>query len=483
MTTWPLANFYFNRLSGIMALMKKLVAFLTTLLIGIVHAALPEEEVPIVILGGGIGAMTSATYLGRAGIPPLVISGPSPGGAILQSMSVQNWPGELEITGLELAARMQKQAEASGAKFLPEVVTHVDFSQRPFVITTQKGFGLQKNGKTRKIRAKACILALGATPNFLGAPGESDYWLRGVYNCAVCDGGLYKDKIVAVVGGGDSALTEAQYLSNLAKKVYIVVRKDSFKTIEEKRKEEILNKSNIEVLYTTAIEEVRGNGNKVTELFLNNKTSLPVDALFLAIGSTPNSDIVKGQVELDDHNYIVLKNIQETSVSGVYAVGDLADPEFKQAVTAAGDGAKAALQAQKYLASYKKGQSGHLPALAEAPHVTYVDSKTQLDQEIKSAGGPTFVYFTSPHCGPCRSFTAAYEQWSKDYGDKVKFLKVDSSHSLELFNLYQVQSVPTIFVFDEKGNIIRKATGLNLIAEVGLRLEENKESIDSQTFR
>jgi len=467
--------------------MKKLIALLALFSLNLLPAS--EEEVPVVILGGGVGAMTAANYLARAGIPPVVVSGPLPGGAILQSAAIQNWPGELQISGFELAGKIQKQAQESGAHFLPEIAVSVDFSKRPFVITTKKPF--QNTTKVRTIKARTCILALGATPNFLGVPGEwgqNSYWLRGVYNCAVCDGALYKDKVVAVVGGGDSALVEAQYLSNIAKKVYVVVRKDQFKTIEEARKEEILKKPNVEVLYNTTIREVRGNGQKMTALLLNNGSELAADALFLAIGSAPNSDLLKGQVDLDKGGYVVLKNIQETSVPGVFALGDLSDPVFKQAITASGDAAKAAYQAQKYLTSYKgmeNRQEGAAPRLLKPANIGHVSTKADLDRELKAASGPVFLYFSSPHCGPCRFFSLDYEQWAKEFESKVRFLKTDASHSTELFNLYQISGIPTLLVLDGKGSVIRTAIGLEETAEIAQRLENLKEgaAMDPHAFR
>lgn len=450
----------------------------------LVHA---EEEVPVVILGGGVAAMTSATYLARGGITPVVITGPYPGGAILQSTSVQNWPGEMDIIGHELAGKIQKQAQKSGATFLPEIVVQVDFSKRPFTITTQK---LYQNGvKKRVIKAHSCILALGATPNFLGVPGETGergYWLRGVYNCAVCDGALYKGKTVAVVGGGDSALTEAQYLSNIANKVVILVRKEQFRTVEEKRKSEILKRPNIEVLYNTSIQEIKGNGQKLTHLVLNNKKELPVDALFLAIGSKPNSDLLKGQVDLDEKGYVALKNHQETSIPGVYAIGDLVDPDFKQAITAAGDAAKAALQAQKFLSTYQaEKKDDSISLLLKPVSIREVSSQEELEKEIKTSKVPILVYFSSPSCFPCRTFSLFYEEWSRELGNKIKFLKVDAAHGLELFQKYQVTSVPSVFVFDEKGAVIRKTLDYQGLAEVGTLLEELKsnDKIDARSLR
>lgn len=323
--------------------MKKIVC----LVISLFSALYATEDV--IVLGGGVGSLTSALYLARAGIVPIVIEGPIPGGLITQSHSVQNWPGEMEISGTDLADKVKAQVIANGAKIVSEEVVAVDFSKRPFLITT-RSIG-EKETKLRQ--AKTVIIALGSSPNFLSIPGEETYWGRGISNCAVCDGSLFRGKKVGVVGGGDAAVLEALYLSNIAKDVTLFIRKDAFKGIEEKRIQALKAKSNVKILFNTQVVEVKGSKDKLTTLVLktNDKPNyeFPVDGLFLAIGSTPNSSLFKGSLELDSQGYIALKNGQETSVPGVYAMGDIVDPVYKQAITAAGDGAKAALQTERRL--------------------------------------------------------------------------------------------------------------------------------------
>ena len=311
--------------------------------------------------------------------------------------------------------------------------------------------------------------------------GKGGYWSRGVYNCAVCDGSLYKEKVVAVVGGGDSALTETQYLSNIAEKVHVYVRRDQFRTVERERMNEILSRPNVEVHYNTIVKEIKGDGQKVTHLVVHNSSAqndleVPVDALFLAIGSQPNTAMFKGQLELDPQGYIILKKHQMTSVEGVYAVGDVADPEFKQAVSAAGDAAKAALQVQKDLVAYIP--SPKVAALGEkkaASHeVIEITSKEQFAKEMRNANGTVFVDFYSTYCGPCRMFSPVFETWAREYGGKIKFLKVNADKVGEIFEMYQVHVVPTLIIFDEKGNVVRKSSGFKEISEVDKRLEKMK---------
>jgi|SRR5579862_1349161 len=450
-----------------------------------------EERCPVVILGGGMGALTSATYLARAGIPPIVITGPVIGGTITLSTEVQNWPGEITISGDALSEKLYKQAEFNGAILRSEIVVSVDFSQRPFTIVTKPVFSDGNDG-VKKYKTDACIIALGATPNLLNVPGEMKYWTRGVYTCAVCDGSLYKDKIVAVVGGGDSALVEAQYLSNIAKKVYLIVRADQMRTVEKRRSQEILSRSNIEVLYETTVKEIKGEGEKMTRLLLqsNRKNVLweiETDALFLAIGSKPNTELFLNQLDLDKGNYIALKKNQQTSIEGVYAIGDVADPEFKQAVSAAGDGAKAALQAQQFLASNsfpleKKDITVASPT--NKPNVIEISSREQFDKELKEANGPIFVDFYTPRCGPCRMFGPLYDSWAKDFNGQIKFLKVNAETVEELFNVYHINVVPTLIIFDSKGEVVRKSTGSREIAKIEKCLQKVKgrSEIAAQDF-
>lgn len=318
-------------------------------LIAACTAVFAAENQEVILLGGGIGSLTSAIYLSRAGLKPVVLEGPSPGGLIIQSHSVQNWPGEMEISGTKLADKVRAQAKANGASLLLEEVVAVDFSKRPFEITS-RGVGEKI---TQKRLSDTVIIAMGTKPNLLGVPGEDTYWGKGISNCATCDGSLYRGKRVAVVGGGDAAVVEALYLSNIAKEVTVFVRKNAFKGIEETRLQTLQKKKNVTIVLQSAVVEVLGTSDLLTGVKIKTVGKpdyiFPIDGLFLAVGSTPNSDLFKGILELDAQGYIVVKNGQETSIPGVYAIGDIVDPVYKQAITAAGDGAKAALQAERFM--------------------------------------------------------------------------------------------------------------------------------------
>jgi thioredoxin reductase (NADPH) len=468
--------------------MKKSILWLNLLLLPFtpfLQADIHEEEQPVLVLGGGVAALTSAVYLSRSGIPPVVITGPVVGGTITQSLTVQNWPGEMEISGFELGDKLKTQAEANGAQLRQEVVLSVDFSKRPYIVTTQKVLGSDE--EIHRYKAQAIIIAMGAAPNLLQVPGETGpkgYWSRGVYNCAVCDGSLYKDKVVSVIGGGDSAILEAQYLCNIASKVHIFVRRDQFRTIETQRLKELLTRPNIEVHYNTQVKEIRGDGEKATHLLAYDSaqdkfTELPTDALFLAIGARPNTELFRNQLELDPSGYIVLKKHQQTSQEGIYAIGDVADPEFKQAISAAGDGAKAAIQAQQYLSS-KVALPSVLPIAKHEKKTSTlipieVRSKSELEKCISEASGPIFIDFYATYCGPCRSFAPLYEEWAKLYGDRITFLKVNADHARALFETYQIRAVPTLLILDNRGQILRRSIGSKEITDVNKRLYSLKD--------
>jgi thioredoxin reductase (NADPH) len=450
-----------------------------------------EKEHPVLILGGGVAALTSAVYLSRAGITPVVITGPVVGGTITQSHNVQNWPGEVSISGLELGEKVRKQAEMNGALLQSEAVVSVDFSKRPFLVTTKKVIGSDE--QLIRYKAQSIIIAMGATPNLLNVPGEQNYWSKGVYSCAVCDGSFYKDKVVAVVGGGDGALVEAEYLSNIAAKVHILVRKGEFRAIEKQRLQEVLARPNVQVHYNTSVKEIQGDESRATHLLLQGAEGqplpkLPIDALFLAIGAKPNTELF-GQLEQDAQGYLVLKNHQETAVPGIYAIGDVADPQFKQAISAAGDAAKAAIQAQRHLASRASQPltpvKNKQTAKTVAAQAIEVKSKAQFVKELQNAQGPIFVDFYSTRCPPCKMFAPLYDEWARQYGDRIKFLKVNADEVSELFIEYQVRGVPTLLIMDSKGKVARRSTGFQEISEVDKRLTQvkNKDGLVPHDFK
>lgn len=452
-----------------MKMIKILMGFILSL------GSLEVETVePVVILGGGVGSLTSSLYLGRAGISPLVIEGPTPGGLLTQSHAVQNWPGVLEIEGAKLTENMREQALANGARFLSEEVVAVDFSKRPFTITTR---ALDGSNDTHKILAQSCIIAMGTKPNYLGVPGEQQYWGKGVTNCAVCDGSLYKDKIVGVVGGGDAAVLEASYLANIAKEVHVFVRKDRLRAIEEKRLDALFENPKVKFHYNTNVKEIKGDGIGVTSVILKEGGKVApfkLDGLFLAIGSTPNTAIFKDALKLDKNGYIVLEKDQETSVAGVYAIGDIVDPVYKQAVSAAGDGAKAAMQASQYIADQGVSRMIAKSAPKKAPKKEMIEIKSaeQFKSELGSSETPVVVDFYATWCGPCKQVAPALETSAGKLAGKVKFLKVNVDKLSDLSSSYNIRAMPTVLLFDAHGKEQARKVGPAQIQDLLHELQE-----------
>lgn len=450
-----------------------------TTVVGAPSAGAPAVY-PVAILGGGMGALTSAVYLGRAGVEPLVIEGKLPGGLLTQSHSVQNWPGELEIEGAALANKVRHQAEVNGARFIQEEVIGVDFSKRPFLIRTKS---LDGRGVIRETYAESCIIAMGTQPNLLHVPGESGpngYWGRGVTNCAICDGNLYRGKKVGVVGGGDSAVLEALYLSPIASEVVVFVRGDQLRAHEKKRVETLLKAPNVKIFYNAQVQEIKGDSEKLTHVVLNREGKIephfPLDGLFLAIGSMPNSEVFKEMLQLDERGYISLSKDQQTSIEGVYAIGDIVDPVYKQAISAAGDGAKAALQAQQFLSDHFHGlaqvKKGQEAPSAIAQEVIEIATLEQFKKELSGSDVPVVVDFYASWCGPCKRISPVLESSANLLSGKVKFLKVNVDLHNELSTSYGIRAMPTVLLFDAKGTLLSRKVGADQIFDLLQQLEK-----------
>jgi thioredoxin reductase (NADPH) len=300
----------------------------------------------VIIIGSGPAGYTAAVYAARANLAPLMLIGVQHGGQLMLTTLVENYPGFVEgIQGPELMETMQKQAAHFGTEMLPEDATAVDFSRRPFVVTAGE----------QTFESHTVIIATGASSKLLGLPAESKLMGRGVSTCATCDGFFFKDQNIMVVGGGDSALEEALYLSRLGRRVDVVHRRDALRG-SKIMQERAFKNPKIEFVWDTVVDDIRDvDKGKVTSVRLKHlKTSAleerPVDGLFVAIGHQPNTQIFRGQVELLPNEYIKVKpGTTQTSVPGVFAAGDAQDYVYRQAVTAAGTGCMAALEAERYL--------------------------------------------------------------------------------------------------------------------------------------
>ncbi len=303
------------------------------------------ETVKCLIIGGGPAGYTAAIYASRADIAPVVYEGIQPGGQLTTTTDIENYPGfENGIAGQTLMDTMKAQAVRLGADIRMGAVTDADLSKRPFKVVI--------DGKD-EVYAETLIIATGATAKYLGLPSEIKYRGLGVSACATCDGFFYRKKTVAVVGGGDTACEEATYLAGLCKKVYMIVRRDVLRA-SEAMQERVRNTGNIEILWNCNTQEVLGDEYGVTGARIERKDGevfdIAVDGFFLAIGHHPNSDLFNRWVEVDKEGYIVTDGkTSRTNVEGVFAAGDVQDPLYRQAITAAASGCRAALDAEKFL--------------------------------------------------------------------------------------------------------------------------------------
>lgn len=305
-------------------------------------------QTKVLIIGSGPAGYTAGIYAGRANLSPIIFEGDQPGGQLTQTTEIENFPGYPEgIQGVQMMEEFRQQCIRFGAEIKSRRINKVDFSKRPFVCTDDRG---------DIIEAETVIISTGASAKYLGLADEEKYRGLGVSACATCDGFFYRNKNVAVVGGGDTACEEAIYLSTLAKKVYMIVRKDYLRASDVMKKR-VDNKENIQILYNCNTVGLFGEdgleGAKIVEYKGTPREQvfdIEIDGFFLAIGHRPNTDIFKEYLELDAEGYIKVKGATtHTNIEGIFAAGDCADPRYRQAICAAGTGCRAALDAEKYL--------------------------------------------------------------------------------------------------------------------------------------
>jgi len=301
----------------------------------------------VFILGTGPSGLTAALYTSRAQLKPLILHGSTPGGQLTTTTEVENFPGFIQgIDGNELIDNMTKQAERFGAIFKYGDVKDVDFSSRPFKIATVD----------QVYYTKTLIIATGARPRKMGISSETAYWSKGVTSCATCDGYFFKGEDVCVIGGGDSAMEEAQFLTRMCKKVYLVHRRDKFRA-SKIMADRVFKNDKIEILYNSAVEEILGDGKKVGGIKVKDTETgrtrdIPLKGVFLAIGHIPNTDPFKGKIDMDENGYLLTQSHStKTNIEGVFACGDCQDHVFRQAITAAGTGCMAAIEAERFLES------------------------------------------------------------------------------------------------------------------------------------
>ncbi|MEQ8190136.1 MAG: thioredoxin-disulfide reductase [Candidatus Eremiobacterota bacterium] len=311
-----------------------------------------EEKQPykVLIIGSGPAGMTAALYTARADLCPVIFEGNQPGGQLTITTEVENFPGfPGGIMGPDLMNEMRKQAEKFGALFISKNVDSVDFSVKPFKIMAGKEI----------YHTKTVIIATGATARLLGLESEKKLMGYGVSACATCDGFFFREQVVIVVGGGDSALEEAIFLTKFASKVYLVHRRDKLRGSKIMQAKAAKNPK-IEFIWNSVVEDILGveekavKGVKLKNVITGEITEMKCDGVFSAIGHSPNTDIFKGQIDIDEKGYLVVKNGSHTNIPGVFAAGDVHDFTYRQAITAAGAGCRAAIDAEKYLESLEE---------------------------------------------------------------------------------------------------------------------------------
>ncbi len=299
----------------------------------------------VVIVGGGPAGLSAAIYAARGNLKTAVFEKSLIGGQINVTFEVENYPGIPEVlSGFELSDRIKQQADKFGPEFVEEEITKIDF-------VSENGYK-KVYTEENEYFAKAIIIASGAQPRYLNCPGEKEYTGKGVSYCATCDGALYRNKVVAVIGGGDSAVEEGMFLTKFASKVYVVHRRDELRAVKSIQERAFKNEK-MEFIWDSGVEEVKGE-NFVKSIVLKNlktneKQDLAVDGIFIYVGILPNNELAKEEIKLDSSGFIITNEFMETNIPGVYAVGDLRNTPLRQVITACSDGAIAAFYAEKYI--------------------------------------------------------------------------------------------------------------------------------------
>lgn len=298
----------------------------------------------LIILGSGPAGLTAGIYAARANLKPIIIDGKQPGGQLMTTSTVDNWPGTPGILGPKLMQGLREHAQAIGCVFQSGEITKVNFLEYPFTLW---------NHRQEIFKSHAIIIATGALPKRLGCPGEDEYWAKGVTTCAVCDGPFYKNKPVIIVGGGDTAMEDASFMLNHTNDITIIQNSDRL-TASAAMQARVLNKPTVNIIYNSTVSAIHGNGSHLTEVTITNVATQEsytrkAAALFVAIGINPNTQLFVNQLELLPNGYLSIKDYTKTSIKGVFAAGDVADMRYRQAITASGAGCMAALDAEKFL--------------------------------------------------------------------------------------------------------------------------------------
>jgi thioredoxin reductase (NADPH) len=435
-----------------------------------------DNVIDMAVIGSGPAGLTACVYGCRGGRHVVCFEGAEPGGLLTKTAYVENWPGEKAILGADIVGHIHDQAADLGALFVPDIIERIDFSTYPYRLETEEGL---------VVHAFSVIITTGATPKKLGIPGEEQYWGQGVTTCAICDAPFYKGKDVVVVGGGDSAVEEAIQLTPHARSITIMVRGEAMRAAA-RMQAHLKEYPTITVRYNVSIQEILGNGVTVTGIVVrDNLTGAtapePIDGVFLAIGHEPNVWMLEDQVALTKTGHIALMGrTQKTSVPGVFAAGDVADADYRQAGVAAGDGIKAALEADRFLAAqgYSQAVAREFDGVRFYPAIkggiSLVESLSDiatLEKNILAPGsGLTIVDFYAHTCPSCMHMLPVLERVAYRYADAVSLYAADFETVPDLAALLGVKKVPTLLVFNN-GKLVETVLQPLTYAELAALIE------------
>ncbi len=417
---------------------------------------------PVAIIGSGPAGLTAGLYSVQRGFKTYIFEGSKPGGLLTETTEVENWPGENIILGPELIENIHKQVEKPGVTFIADAVEDIDMSSWPYKLTLESG---------EQVYALSIIAATGATPRRLGIPGEDEYWGYGVTTCAVCDAPFRKGQDVIVIGGGDSAVEEAIQLAPHARNVTIMVRKGHMRA-SQRMQDRLVGYSNIEVAYNVDVKEIFGEQKEgpfgpiksvmsVKAYNSKDKTDFimhDIKGVFLAIGHTPNSQLFCKHVRCDDNGYIEAQGrSQKTSKKGILVAGDVADHVYRQAITSAGSGSMAAIDAADFLRNigfndlYAEDIISNLyhPNDDDRPVVQYAHDMQEFNQILSENQGTVVVDFYGQACPSCLQMLPIYEQVARELEGKAVFVKVDIDEAEDVVKHLNVVKVPCIIVFKQ----------------------------------
>ncbi len=428
--------------------------------------ALIEKKniVPIAIIGSGPAGLNAALYGARAGLYTVVFEGKSPGGQLMGTTYVENWPAITKVLGSNLIEQNKQQAQSFGALMVPETITEVDLSRWPYMLKTEDG---------QEITALTVIIATGSNPRRLSemgtVKGESEYWGYGVTSCAICDAPFYKGKKVVVIGGGDSAIEEATLLTAYADNVTLLVRGPKLRAAAVMQ-ERLKAYPKISVLYNTKVSEIFGDGKVVTGVRLvdtqeNKNYEFPTDGVFLAIGHLPNNALFKNSPILDQQGYVFLKDrSQRTNMQGIFAAGDVADSRYRQAGVAAGDGIKAALEAIEFLQEHgfsatvlQRLEKSYYDSTPESHLIDLTPIRSSKEFDALVAGHEWIIADVgAEHCASCKTLLPIVRSVGTKLADKAQFIYIDlTDQPKDLIQRFQLTSVPAVLIF-KKGELVAR---------------------------